>query len=571
MRSVGLLVALTIAGEISAMDRKPSSMELALDERGGIVARSVCVLRRTLEAIDPGGSKDNEEDRISRLRAKTIDPPASCRPGCAVTLQWPELGERAAHDLLVDTALAMPAPGYRDLQALKTVIRIKKEEGKEKASQWAAARYWDSIPQLNLFLASGIENKRSQLLRVAATRWRSLPFVRALLFDGAVPDGDDPEAKAPILCELALQNVSSDIARRLIRGGADVNRPNSRGDTPLQMAVMLGRSELVDEYIRHGAHLDEPGRCGRTAIAYAASFGNDDELRSLANHGARVNIRDGQERTPLMQACLRGRCDIVSDLILAVARQGPEDVDGASHSQVAAKNYMTLRDKGGSTAIHYAALKGFTSIVRRLIDFGAPPDLPDRRGRSALHAAVLGGQQETVELLLACGAFVNEQDRSGHTPLHLAAMQGSIEVAKVLLAHGADPTIEVPDGPKIEMSKHGTPYRLARFSDAPKALAVVALLVAHEGKQGVPLYGSDGMTCPLCRYRKVVGRFQHCYKKCGHLFCIRCVDEAKQAEFGEQCLLCQWFQDGVSIEDAPTISGDGVELGPPLTTLVSRR
>ncbi|CAA7049851.1 unnamed protein product [Microthlaspi erraticum] len=59
----------------------------------------------------------------------------------------------------------------------------------------------------------------------------------------------------------------------------------------------------------------------------------------------------------------------------------------------------TLRDTGGSTALHYAAKRGKIEMTHILISNGANLNLQDQLGLTALECAANAGKTEVIEFL----------------------------------------------------------------------------------------------------------------------------------------------------------------------------
>lgn len=102
------------------------------------------------------------------------------------------------------------------------------------------------------------------------------------------------------------------------------------------------------------------------------------------------------------------------------------------------------RNPYGGTALMIAGKRGFSNIVKALLENGAnpnavmsPPKDPNQT-YTALHSAAQESNNEIVDLLIRAGAKVNAATGYGETPLISAALYGNDSTVNVLLQHGAD-------------------------------------------------------------------------------------------------------------------------------------
>ena len=96
----------------------------------------------------------------------------------------------------------------------------------------------------------------------------------------------------------------------------------------------------------------------------------------------------------------------------------------------------------GWTALQLAAAHGYPTLVKRLLEAGANPDISNVKGMTPLMYAANYGNAEICALVLEYGATVNMQDAIGRTALYYATSAGSVEVVKLLLNHRADPSLK---------------------------------------------------------------------------------------------------------------------------------
>ncbi|XP_025061450.1 ankyrin repeat family A protein 2 isoform X1 [Alligator sinensis] len=111
-----------------------------------------------------------------------------------------------------------------------------------------------------------------------------------------------------------------------------------------------------------------------------------------------------------------------------------------------AENVINHKDEEGFTPLMWAAAHGQIAVVEFLLQNGADPQILGKGRESALSLACSKGYTDIVKMLLDCGVDVNEYDWNGGTPLLYAVHGNHVKCVKILLENGADPTIETDSG-----------------------------------------------------------------------------------------------------------------------------
>lgn len=89
------------------------------------------------------------------------------------------------------------------------------------------------------------------------------------------------------------------------------------------------------------------------------------------------------------------------------------------------------------TPLMVAAERGYTEVVKALIDSGADVNAQRNNGWSALIHAARHGRTETVRVLMDAGADVNAKSNDGETALMLALQYDHTGVVDILKQSGA--------------------------------------------------------------------------------------------------------------------------------------
>jgi ankyrin repeat protein len=113
--------------------------------------------------------------------------------------------------------------------------------------------------------------------------------VAALLLD----QGARLEPQTALLALVASGGSDRDTFDFLIRRGADPNRPDPEGETPLHLAIRHGHLEAVRRLLRRGADVNRPDSNGLTPLALAQAQDprapqTQDMVATLRQYGARM-------------------------------------------------------------------------------------------------------------------------------------------------------------------------------------------------------------------------------------------------------------------------------------------
>ncbi|WP_353280516.1 ankyrin repeat domain-containing protein [Wolbachia endosymbiont (group B) of Cyclophora punctaria] len=375
----------------------------------------------------------------------------------------------ALEDVLNARKISEKVPVMLDTQKiLKTLNRLKKES-KNVYKEWKKAKfdvnYWFEIDCLH--------ERFSYTLLYLAIDFKLSNLINAML----KVKGIDINAPGPFsewtALHWAVEDRNTEVARKLIEKGANVNQLDSSQRTTLYQPAVNGDIEITKILVMNKVNPNVEDLMNLTALYEAARNGHKEVVRFLMNNGADVKKNGALKLTPLH---------------IAVANVDRAMVDCIIKNDKNIDKNIEIVDVFGWTPVYWAATKNDISILEALLkcisEHGADVNLEDNLiGRSPLHIAATNGNVEAVELLIKYGANVNHKDAWGWTPFNCAATKGNRKVMYYLIAHGA--SIETNDPQKILLSI--CPYNYLE--------AVTTMIQLGIWKDVMKLMGAEFLRC----------------------------------------------------------------------------
>ena len=153
------------------------------------------------------------------------------------------------------------------------------------------------------------------------------------------------------LIEAAANNPSSSIIEILCEYGADPDKPNDAGITPLEAALTAGRTGNALALLR--VCRDDDGNGKNRALMSAAKDGNIPAVRELITAGADLDARDSDGNTALMLAVMNRHVKTANIIIVAAGD--------------------TIKQKDEILIKAVSAPKPSQKLIEKLLEWGASP------------------------------------------------------------------------------------------------------------------------------------------------------------------------------------------------------
>ncbi|XP_025908906.1 protein phosphatase 1 regulatory subunit 12B isoform X2 [Nothoprocta perdicaria] len=237
----------------------------------------------------------------------------------------------------------------------------------------------------------------------------------------------------------ACSSGDTEEVKRLLGRGARVNTTNVDGLTALHQACIDENLDMVKFLVENGANVNQQDNEGWTPLHAVASCGYLNIAEYLISHGANVAAVNSEGEVPsdiAEEAAMK-------DLLLEQVKKQGVDLDLARKEEEQqmlqdARQWLNSgriedikQPRTGATALHVAAAKGYSEVMRLLIQAGFNLNVQDNDGWTPLHAAAHWGVKEACSILAEALCDMDIRNKLGQTPFDVAD-EGLVEHLEML-------------------------------------------------------------------------------------------------------------------------------------------
>ncbi|XP_052057234.1 protein phosphatase 1 regulatory subunit 12B isoform X5 [Apodemus sylvaticus] len=237
----------------------------------------------------------------------------------------------------------------------------------------------------------------------------------------------------------ACSSGDTDEVKKLLARGADINTVNVDGLTALHQACIDENLDMVKFLVENRANVNQQDNEGWTPLHAAASCGYLNIAEYFISHGASVGAVNSEGEVPSDLA----EEPAMKDLLLEQVKKQGVDLEQSRKEEEQqmlqdARQWLNsgkIEDvrqaRSGATALHVAAAKGYSEVLRLLIQAGYELNVQDHDGWTPLHAAAHWGVKEACSILAEALCDMDIRNKLGQTPFDVAD-EGLVEHLEML-------------------------------------------------------------------------------------------------------------------------------------------
>lgn len=256
-----------------------------------------------------------------------------------------------------------------------TTIRRENKVPKEKLEEW---------------LKDGADPNDEFSDAVLASDQDRMTF---LLGKGADINKKDLQGYTPLTSALRLGSL--DTAQFLVDHGAKIDTPDSDGWAPLLHAVLRNDPAAIKMLIKKGASTETTAPKGYSALSIAIEEKKFDAAKELIDSGAKVNAAVGEKKiTPLMVASTERPPDSRTNKLLQKL-----DSVAIARSLITHGANVNSTTTDGVTSLMIAAAHDNAPMIGVLLQSGAKPDMKSNEGETAYDIAVKSDNGSATRIL----------------------------------------------------------------------------------------------------------------------------------------------------------------------------
>ncbi|CAB0041466.1 unnamed protein product [Trichogramma brassicae] len=251
----------------------------------------------------------------------------------------------------------------------------------------------------------------------------------------------DDLGKSPL--HLALSGRHRSLVQFLLRYGADPNKPDVEGLTPLHIICKGNRDDYnlakmlfeisKDQY--RPIQVDAREMLGFTPLHEALTNGHKNLVQFLLRKGANPNLANNMDELTALHVLCRNNRDLgeLAEILFELSDKQYQPIQ------------VDAQDKFGNTPLHLALENGHKNLVLSMLRNGANPNVANDEGLTPLCIFVKRYRDDNFTEILYKSSKKNQQTgqdnaqgNKRHAQLHIVRKQEYNKIVESLLQNGAD-------------------------------------------------------------------------------------------------------------------------------------